>query len=436
MYKILMLPFKTLFSMVFSIWKKPLIALVILPAALLSGHNNVCGNEKAMRLNSNDLIMVFLDFTIHQSYIREQITFVNYVRDRELSQVHIMMTRHISGSAGSNYVISFIGRGRYEGMNNVITYWAAGTNTTDETRKGLVNIIRMGLVPYLASTNMAAQVLVNIRGGGEISREPVEDPWKNWVFEIYGGANFHKESTQNRFNSRWGFAANKVSEDWKIILRPYFNLNERNFKTDDGTVTSRSYRHGFSGEFIRSIDQHWSGGFFISILSSTFHNAKFNISARPGIEYSLFPYTEATRKSITFVYRIGMSHNNYIEETIFEKNKELLASHSINMSAAFQQPWGSFSAAVTGSHHFHDFTSNRATFYARLDFRVIKGLSLNLTGNFEFINDLVSLPSGDMSLEEILLQQRRQATDYEMYGSVGLAYSFGSQFTNVVNTRF
>ncbi len=412
------------------------IAVLLLLLTSHADHHALQANSKTPQQTNNNLITVFLDFSFHQQYIRETITFVNYVRDRELSQVHIMISRHGSGSAGENYVISFIGRGRYQGINNVITYWAPGTNTTDETRRGLVEILTMGLVPYLASTNMASQISLNIAQQTEVTRMAVEDPWNNWVFEIWGGANFHKEETQSRFNSRYGFGADKISEDWKIRFRPYFNVNERNFDTDDGLVTSRSHRHGFNGHLIRSINQHWSVGFFTNILSSTFHNLQFNVDNSPGIEYSFYPYTEASRKSITLVYRAGLSYNNYMEQTIFLKNEEFLAAQSVDLSFRFQQPWGSFRASVSGSHHFHNFSSNRAELFARLDFRIIKGLSLNLSGNLDLINDLVALPAGEQTLEEILLQQRRQATSYQMAGAIGLSYSFGSQFSNVVNTRF
>ncbi len=422
----------------FALPKKLLFIATISVFSGLLNQNEVLAFDDTPRVNNNDLITVFLDFSSHQSYIRESITFVNYVRDRELAQIHIMMTSHSSGSAGRNYVFSFIGRSRYEGMNNVITYWAPGSNTSDDTRRGLVNVIKMGILPYLANTNMVDQISLNIKSDDlQIEREPVEDPWKNWVFEVYGGGNFNKETSQDRYSARWGFSADKVSEDWKIRIRPYFNYNERNFfDTDEGTITSKSHRHGFRGDLIKSITQHWSAGLFVRMLSSTFHNANFNTSATPGIEYSIFPYSEATRKSITFVYRLGMSNNNYIETTIFQKDKETLASHSLNLSASYRQPWGNYRASITGSHYFHDYTANRISLWTRLDLRVVKGLSLNLSGNFNLINDLISLPAGDLSTEEILLRQRRQATDYQLSGSVGLSYTFGSQFTNVVNTRF
>jgi hypothetical protein len=411
-------------------------SIYLLPLSALFLQLETSASERPARINNSDLLSVFLDFPYHQQYVRETMTFVNYVRDREMAHVHILMTRHGSGSAGENYIISFIGRRRFEGMNNVITYWAPGTNTTDETRRGLVNMLRMGMVSYLASTSMVSQVSLNISGNVQIEREPVSDPWNNWVFEIYGGANYYKESNQSRFDSRWGFSADKISEDWKIRIRPYFNLNERRFNTDDGTIIRRNRRHGFNGALIRSIDQHWSVGLFNNMLSSTFHNIEFNITGSPGIEYSFYPYTEANRRAITMVYTIGAGYHKYIEETLFFKTEEFLAGQSIDLSASFQQPWGSFRASVSGSNHFHNFSSNRASVSSRLDLRVIKGLSLNISGNFDFINDLVALPAGELSLEDILLQQRRQATSYQMAGAIGLSYSFGSQFTNVVNTRF
>jgi len=417
--------------------KVPLIAiLIILFFTGILKPEIAPAQENGVPQLTNGRITVFLDFVWHQQYIRENVTFVNYVRDKELAQVHIMMVRHPSGSAGDNYVISFIGRGPFEGTNNVITYWDPGTHTSDETRNGLVDMVSIGLVPYLSGTDMVNQMKVTIKSDFLKDTIPVTDPWKNWVFEIYGGASIDKEKSRSRFDSRWGFSADKISEDWKIRIRPYFNLNERTFFTDDGDIKSHTHRHGFQGNLIRSINQHWSAGLFVRMLSSTFHNIQFNVETSPGIEYSFFPYRESSRKSITVVYLIGVGYHNYIEETVFSKLEENLASHSLNISANFQQPWGSFRAGISGSHYFHDFKANRVELSSRLDFRILRGLSLNLSGNFDFINDLVALAAGELSLEQILLQQSRQATSYQMSGSIGLAYTFGSKFSNVVNTRF
>jgi len=68
----------------------------------------------------NDLINVFLDFHSNQQYIRETINFVNYVRDRQLSDVHIMLNSNRSGTAGRNYVFTFIGLKQFAGKRQII----------------------------------------------------------------------------------------------------------------------------------------------------------------------------------------------------------------------------------------------------------------------------------------------------------------------------
>jgi hypothetical protein len=62
-------------------------------------------------------------------------------------------------------------------------------------------------------------------------------------------------------------------------------------------------------------------------------------------------------------------------------------------------------------------------------------LSVRFSGRFEIIRDQINLPSGDASIEDVLLQQKQIATDFEMGFDVGLSYTFGSAFNNIINTR-
>ena len=393
-------------------------------------------------LSGNGRINVFLDahWWLDEDYIRQQIPVVNYVRDREVSDVHIIVTRHGAGSAGTNYAISFIGSRRFRGIDHEMEYWAASTNTGDDTRRGYTNVLKIGLVPYIATTSMVDRILIEfdydeaaiIRENG---LEPEQDPWNGWVFEIYGGGNFSKEETRSNSSSRFGFFADRVTTDWKIRLRPYFNFNKRTFKTDSGDIVSQTHRHGFNSYVVKSINDHWSVGVFSSGLSSTFSNMKFNGEIVPALEYSYFPYREATRRSITVAYRMGYSYHDYIERTIFDKDSEWLWSQSMEASARFQQPWGNVRAGVTGSHYFHDFSYNRAEIFANVNIRIFQGFSLNVQGNYNIINDLISIPAGELSLEEILLAQSQRATSFSVSGSIGLSYTFGSDFSAAYNPR-
>ncbi len=383
------------------------------------------------------LISVFMDFPYFNQYIREALPVINYVRDRKVSQVHVKINRQRSGAGGENYVISFIGRQRFEGMNNEITFWVPASNAEDDTRRGLFERLKLGLAPYLANTDLNGLISVNINDSiMSLDRKPIDDPWRNWVFELYGGANYYRESTQTKFSSRWGFYADKVSDEWKIRLRPYFNLNESTYKSGEVDIVSENYRHGFEGYMIRSLSQHWSAGLFLEMLASTFHNMEFNVEPAPGIEYSLFPYSEATDKAVTFSYMMGASRNYYLEETIFLKKQESLVKQALKVSVRFEQPWGSLWGGMKGSHYFHDFDANRLEFYSGFSLHLVKGLSLNFNSDVDLTNDLITIPAEDASVEEILLQERAQSTSYQIYTNVGISYRFGSEFSNVVNTRF
>ena len=48
----------------------------------------------------------------------------------------------------------------------------------------------------------------------------------------------------------------------------------------------------------------------------------------------------------------------------------------------------------------------------------------------------MGLRKGDASLDEVLLRRTELATDFEYSMSLGLSYTFGSVYSNVVNPRF
>jgi len=71
-----------------------------------------------------------------------------------------------------------------------------------------------------------------------------------------------------------------------------------------------------------------------------------------------------------------------------------------------------------------------------INLRLVKGLSLRLYGSVSLVHDQLNLPKGDASSEDILLSRKQLASQYTYYGSIGLTYTFGSIYNNVVNPRF
>jgi hypothetical protein len=63
-------------------------------------------------------------------------------------------------------------------------------------------------------------------------------------------------------------------------------------------------------------------------------------------------------------------------------------------------------------------------------------LALQISGGIAHINDQVNLKKGDISEADRLLELRELSTQYRIQGGIGLTYTFGSIYNNVVNPRF
>lgn len=266
-----------------------------------------------------------------------------------------------------------------------------------------------------------------------------EDPWDFWIFQSYlGGINVELESNQRSFNSRWGIFADRVTDNWKFRIRPYFNYNTVFIKTSETSdpVRSRQHRHGLDNYAIMSINDHWSTGVFGTYFTASGRNIRHEFLISPGIEYSLFPYDQATRKAVTLTYLLSFGFYDYYEETIFGKTEEMLYSHQLKGMVNIQQPWGSIETGLVASNYLHDFSRRRLELYAQMSGRLFEGFSISFQADYNILRDQLALPRGEASLEQILLRQRELATDFSFSGTVAITYTFGSKYTNIVNTRF
>ena len=109
-----------------------------------------------------------------------------------------------------------------------------------------------------------------------------------------------------------------------------------------------------------------------------------------------------------------------MEETIFSKLRENLLGQTLTMTLEIKEPWGDISSSLQGSHYFRDLGKNRLEFWGGVNLQLWKGLSLGIYGQYSRINDQLSLPKAGASLEDILLQKKMLATDYNYGLSVGV----------------
>ena len=389
----------------------------------------------------NSSLRVYLDCgRCDESRVRTEIPFVDYVRDPQMADVHVFVTSSYTVLSGRQLELSFIGLNDYGRSRLNFTRIIPQNASAEDARQVLHDAIRLGLIPFLDQQQLEQDFSLEFSGERAVALEQQleTDPWRHWVFNIYGG-DFELDLESNRtvFDSRWGFYADHRSELWKIRFRPYFNYDLVRIKRGDNPIVRSSIsRHGLDTYLIRSLGPHWSLGLFGTYVTRNDRNLKHYASMVPGVEYSLLPYDIATRRAITFVYTLGMAYVDYFNETIFNETEEWLPRHEIDATVAIRQPWGDVYSGVEASQYLHDTSKQRAEVFTSLSVRLFAGFSLQVEGRWEMIRDQLSLPLGDATLQEVLLQQRELATDYAVSAAVAVSYTFGSSFANVVNTRF
>jgi len=127
------------------------------------------------------------------NYIRTEITFVNYVRDRKEAQVHVLITTQRTGSGGDEYTLAFMGQNEFQGIDDTLKYYSHQTNTEDEIQQGLVKILKMGLMRYVAKTPIGDRISISLME--QVKPTSVIEKWNFWVFSLSAQGFFNGEES-------------------------------------------------------------------------------------------------------------------------------------------------------------------------------------------------------------------------------------------------
>lgn len=410
-----------------------MIKIKILLALLIFLSYSLYGQEESTRTDSlrKDALNVYMDAT---SYLKQGIPYINYVRDRKVADVVIISTSERSGSGGREYSIFLEGRGEYSGMKDTLKYSSSPDETYEQIRDKKVKTLRMGLMRYVLKTPLARYI--DIGFSEPISAKVSTDKWNNWVFRTSISGFMNGQSTYQSLNAYGNISANRITEEWKMEFDLLYAYGKDKFEIGDETIESNTTSRSASALMVKSINDHWSYGATAEVSSSTYSNYDFKVSFMPGIEFDIFPYSESTRRQFRFLYSIGYMYNDYIDTTIYNKANEVLFSHTLRGAFEVIQKWGSIDLTASWSNYLIDFSKNRLSLYGSINWRVAKGLSINMGGDFSFIHNQISLVKGGASQEEILLRRKELETNYNYFVHFGFSYTFGSIYNNVVNPRF
>ncbi len=385
--------------------------------------------------NRLDAVRIFIDCQFcDMNYIREEIPYVNYVRDVKEAQVYILETSQTTGSGGRQYTYTFVGQEDFLGKNDTLVYSSRPDDTRDYIRIWRTQMLKMGLMPYVARSPLFKEITID--PSENVEKQEVEDRWNHWVFELDAEPNFEGEESLKELSLRSSISATRITHEWKLELDFDHRYTRTKYTFDDSLYTKfRSYQ-GLDALVVKSHGEHWSSGIRGEFLSSSYNNIDLSLDLLPSVEYDVFPYSESTRRQLRILYGAGSSYRMYNDTTIYGKTEELLWLQSLQVAYEVREKWGSINVSLEGSNFFHDFSKNRIQLSGFISVRILKGLSVRLRGGVARINDQLSLVRGSASEAEILLQLQELATAYNVNGEVGITYTFGSIYNNVVNPRF
>ena len=381
----------------------------------------------------NEKIKVFLNCRCDDDYLKQNTLFFDYVRDMDLADIEVFVFEITNASGGSNFSFNFKGKNKFN-KEYVISKTIPQNTSFNKSRKSLLDTYKLGMASFLSNTDYQSQVEVNFNNN-LFPENLTKDKWKNWVFEVYGSFNFENEKSINEEEYNFGFDIDRVTNNWRFRSDFEIDRSIRFFSGGEQNYSSERESFYFSASLVKSISNHFSTGIFSSYTQDTYRNYKSSYNISPAIEYNFIPYNEVLTREVTLAYKLGYNLFHYIDETIYGFEDQKMFNHSLTLNLRFREKWGSIYSYLVASQFLDLPEQNRLTINNNLNIRIIRGLSVRISAYFRFIRDQINLPKGEASVEDLLLRQRQISTNFQNRISMGLSYTFGSIFNNIVNQR-
>jgi hypothetical protein len=385
-------------------------------------------------------LQVFLDCPsgCYADFVRDEIKFVDFVRDRTNADIHALISVTETGAGGREYAVSMIGARAFTGTDRSLKAVTGPSDTEDMQRRHVLNTVRVALLQYVARDGMPQNLSVDVRvatpAAGAVARQ---DRWNSWVFSLRGSASFEGEESNTQRELAFEGSADRITENWKTTFGADFEQEKEEFEVDDDEpVEVDRHSREFDWLVVKGLGEHWSLGARGSVESSTFDNTKIRYAGAPAVEYNFFPYSAYTRRQLRTLYAVGVRHQKYYEETLYLKLEETLPEHEISVTYEQREPWGSVEGRLEWTQFLNDLSKYRLEANGELSWRIVRGFSISAFARASRVRDQVSLRRRGATQEEILLELRELQSGYQYDFSVSLTYTFGSIFSSIVNPRF
>ncbi len=288
---------------------RPLALLAAIAAACLVNAARV--HAAAQQPAAVPQIKVFLDCaSCFSDFLQSEIEFVDYVRDRTEAEVHVLITRAQTASAGSEYTLAFVGRGRFQDVTDTLKTVTESSDTDDIVRRQLATSVRVGLLRFLTREavppGLAIEVEARLGAAASCSRGR---SMEQLGVQPRGLGFVRRRGIEPRTAARrLSASADRITPDWKITFGAEIDHETEEFDLDEEEpVKAERRERDFSWLVVKALGEHWSLGARGEVESSTFDNTELAIAAAPAVEFNFFPYSMYTRRQLRVLYAVGVS---------------------------------------------------------------------------------------------------------------------------------
>jgi hypothetical protein len=358
--------------------------------------------------------------------------------DRQSAELYILLVDQNTGSGGEEYIMTIENK-KSKSAPYELKFFTEANAVEADVRSVIVKNLKQVLLKYMVDENLTSNISYSVNSTDATAKEEMFiDRWNSWVFSVGVNGNLNKESQFNSLNLRFNVNANRTTEKHKFYARFNYSRNESTFDIGEGEEPITNLQTSYFGNMLYaySLDGHWSVGGILRYSRSIFENYDHSFTASPAVEYNVFPYSESANHNFTFRYEIGTRYNDYIDTTSYFKTTELLYRHRLAIDYRIVKPWGDISLDAGVSQFLTLPDRYNIDINPRVDVNLFKGLNLYTGIFYSITKDRINIPKGDLSVEEILLQNKLRDSNFSLYMFFGISYRFGSASNNVVNTRF
>lgn len=373
-------------------------------------------------------------------YLKENMSYLNFSREPATADVQIIVTSLPTGSGGEEYLMEFAGRQRFATIHDTLKFTVEPDLTQHEMRNILLGKLQTGLFPFLVKTSFAKNLLVIVNDPDEDFENKTIDKWRNWVFSTDFSGFANQEKTLTNFSVNAAVFASKITPKLKLELGAGYDLSETVYRFWDqdsivGNFNSRVADFRYDGILVKTTGDHSGVGCKVSQRSSSFYNLKNQLIVAPAFEYSVFKYSDASRRQLIFRYIIGYEHSDYFLATIEGKLHDRLFLQDLKIGFSVIEKFGQIDASIHGSDYLNDFSCYDlgADFYSSI--KICRGVSINSNINVSYIRNQISLPGDNLTPEAQIIGTREMKTDFRFSCGFGISFSFGSKNNNTVNPR-